>query len=208
MESRTSRRLERPDDGLRLPNDVGDSVDAAPDARGDAAWAVFARRVETPLGAMLALADDEGLRLLDFLDRPDLGARARALGEALGRAVINADHPHLDAVAGALDAYFAGRRSAFDVPVAPLGSAWQRSVWEALRAIPPGETRSYSRLAATLGSPRASRAVGLANGRNAIMIVVPCHRVIRADGSPCGYAGGPWRKRWLLDHERAGRGSP
>jgi AraC family transcriptional regulator of adaptative response/methylated-DNA-[protein]-cysteine methyltransferase len=164
---------------------------------------LFARRVETPLGAMLALADDSGLRLLEFLDRPDLEKKAQALGESLGRAVIHADHPHLDAVAEQLDAYFAGRRLTFDIPLAPFGSPWQLAVWEGLRAIPPGETRSYVQLAESLGRPTASRAVGLANSRNPIAIVVPCHRVIRADGSLSGYAGGPWRKQWLLDHELA-----
>lgn len=176
------------------------------DARG--ADGLFARRIETPLGAMLALADGEGLRLLDFLDRPDLARKATALGEALGRAVVHADHPTLDAVADGLDAYFSGRCLTFDVPLAPVGSAWQAAVWGGLLAIPPGETRSYAQLAAALGRPTAGRAVGHANGRNSIAIVVPCHRVIRADGALSGYAGGPWRKRWLLDHERAhlGRG--
>ncbi len=157
---------------------------------------------------MLALADDEGLRLLEFLDGPSLEGRVRALGESLGRAVIHADHPLLDAVAGQLGAYFAGECLTFDIPLAPLGSPWQLAVWEGLRAIPPGETRSYAQLAGSLGRPTASRAVGHANGRNPIAIVVPCHRVIRADGSLCGYAGGPWRKRWLLDHERAHLGGP
>jgi AraC family transcriptional regulator of adaptative response/methylated-DNA-[protein]-cysteine methyltransferase len=169
---------------------------------------LFARRIETPLGAMLALADDEGLRLLDFLDRPDLGAKARDLGESLDRAVIHADHPHLDAVAEGLDAYFAGRRLTIDVPLGAVGSPWQRAVWEGLRAIPPGETRSYGQLAEALGRSTASRAVGMANSKNPIAIVVPCHRVIRGDGSLSGYAGGPWRKQWLLDHERAHLGGP
>ena len=167
-----------------------------------------ARRVETPLGAMLALADDRGLRLLDFLDRPDIARKASALGETLGRAVVHADHPTLDAVAAQLDAYFAGERLTFDVPLASLGSEWQRAVWEGLRAIPPGETRSYVQLAETLGRTTASRAVGHANSRNPIAIVVPCHRVIRADGALSGYAGGPWRKQWLLDHERSHLGQP
>jgi O-6-methylguanine DNA methyltransferase len=117
--------------------------------------------------------------------------------------VIHADHPNLDRIAGQLEAYFAGERLTFDIPLAAVGSPWQLRVWEGLRAIPPGETRSYVGLANAVGHPTASRAVGLANGRNPIAIVVPCHRVIRADGSLCGYAGGPWRKRWLLDHERA-----
>ena len=164
---------------------------------------LFARRIETPLGALLALADDEGLRLLDFLDRPDITKKAAAFGQSLGLAVVHGDHPTLDAVAEGLDDYFAGRRLTFDVPLAPVGSAWQLRVWEGLRTIPPGETRSYAQLAESLGRPTASRALGHANGRNSLAIVIPCHRVIRADGSLSGYAGGPWRKQWLLDHERA-----
>jgi AraC family transcriptional regulator of adaptative response/methylated-DNA-[protein]-cysteine methyltransferase len=164
---------------------------------------LFARRIETPLGAMLALADDEGLRLLEFLDQATIERKVRTLGETLDRAVIHADHRHLDLVADQLEGYFAGKRLTFDIPLAAVGSPWQLRVWEGLRAIPPGETRSYAGLARAIGHPTASRAVGLANSRNPIAIVVPCHRVIRSDGALCGYAGGPWRKQWLLDHERA-----
>ncbi|MCW2744896.1 MAG: ogt [Mycobacterium sp.] len=107
-----------------------------------------------------------------------------------------------DAVAQ-LQAYFAGELRTFDLPLDMLGTPFQRRVWEALRTIPYGETWSYAELARAVGSPGASRAVGLANGRNPVGIIVPCHRVIGANGSLTGYGGGLPRKAWLLDHERA-----
>jgi methylated-DNA-[protein]-cysteine S-methyltransferase len=103
-----------------------------------------------------------------------------------------------------LEAYFAGTRHEFDVPLDLEGTAFQRRVWAGLCDIPYGETISYGELARRVGSPKASRAVGLANGRNPVAIIVPCHRVIGADGSLTGYGGGLDRKVWLLEHERAG----
>jgi methylated-DNA-[protein]-cysteine S-methyltransferase len=104
-----------------------------------------------------------------------------------------------------LDGYFAGSRSTFDVPLALEGTEFQRRVWSGLLEIPYGETMSYGELAARVGSPGASRAVGLANGRNPVAIIVPCHRVIGANGTLTGYGGGLDRKVWLLDHERSRR---
>jgi methylated-DNA-[protein]-cysteine S-methyltransferase len=101
-----------------------------------------------------------------------------------------------------LTAYFAGDRESFELELAPAGTAFQLAVWEALRTIPYGETRSYGELAAQIGRPGASRAVGAANGNNPLSIVVPCHRVIGADGSLTGYGGGLPRKQWLLSMER------
>jgi methylated-DNA-[protein]-cysteine S-methyltransferase len=113
--------------------------------------------------------------------------------------------------AAQLAEYFAGDRRAFDLPLAPRGTEFQAGVWRALRAIPHGETRSYGELARSLGRPSASRAVGAANGKNPISIIVPCHRVVGSTGHLTGYAGGVEAKRWLLDHEghagRAPRGS-
>jgi methylated-DNA-[protein]-cysteine S-methyltransferase len=106
------------------------------------------------------------------------------------------------AAAAQLGAYFAGKLTSFDLPLEPAGTPFQESVWMALRAIPYGPTVSYAQLAAGLGAPRASRAVGLANGRNPISIVVPCHRVVGTDGSLTGYGGGVDRKRFLLDLEQ------
>jgi methylated-DNA-[protein]-cysteine S-methyltransferase len=112
--------------------------------------------------------------------------------------------PELQAFAGPLTAYFAGELSALDaIPVDPAGEGFERRVWLALREIPAGETLSYGELARRLGEPDAARAVGTANGRNPIPIVLPCHRVIGADGSLVGYGGGLERKRWLLEHENA-----
>jgi methylated-DNA-[protein]-cysteine S-methyltransferase len=102
--------------------------------------------------------------------------------------------------------YFDGRRTSFALPLAPAGTAFQQRVWMALRAIPYGQTVSYGDIARTIGNPKAVRAVGLANGRNPISIIVPCHRVIGSDGALTGYGGGIERKQWLLTHEGAIRG--
>jgi methylated-DNA-[protein]-cysteine S-methyltransferase len=104
-----------------------------------------------------------------------------------------------------LDEYFAGERDEFDLPLQPEGTEFQRAVWSALEQIPFGETRSYGEIAAAVGRPKAARAVGMANNRNPIAVVVPCHRVIGAGGALVGYAGGLERKTWLLDHEREAR---
>jgi methylated-DNA-[protein]-cysteine S-methyltransferase len=106
-------------------------------------------------------------------------------------------------IIGQLDAYFAGALTQFDIPVKLDGTEFQRRVWSELQAIPYGETISYGELARRVGSPKASRAVGLANGRNPVTIIVPCHRVIGSNGKLTGYGGGLDRKTWLLDHEAA-----
>jgi methylated-DNA-[protein]-cysteine S-methyltransferase len=116
-------------------------------------------------------------------------------------AVERPEDPVLAAAARQLEDYFAGRRVTFELPLRPRGTAFQRAVWDALRAIPPGETRSYGEIARAVGKPAAVRAVGAANGRNPLAIVVPCHRVIGAGGTLTGYAGGLEAKRWLLEHE-------
>ena len=115
---------------------------------------------------------------------------------------IDDDAPFADVI-GELREYFAGERTAFDVPIRATGTAFQTSVWAALREIPYGETRNYGQLAEAIGKPTAVRAVGLANSRNPISIIVPCHRVIGSNGSLTGYSGGLERKRALLDLERA-----
>lgn len=163
---------------------------------------LLARRFETPLGPMLALANDQGLHLLDFVDRRGLERKRLTIRTRLHSAVVPGDHEYLDALAGQLRRYFAGESLTFDVPLVLTGSPWEQRVWRRLLTIPPGETLSYSDIARRLRRPTARRAVGRANGRNYLAIVVPCHRVIRADGSLCGYGGGLWRKQWLLEHER------
>ena len=118
------------------------------------------------------------------------------------------DDDGLAVVVEQLEAYFAGSRQSFDVPLALAGTDFQRRVWEGLLEIPYGETMSYGELARRVGRPGASRAVGLANGRNPVAIIVPCHRVIGANGTMTGYGGGLDRKVWLLDHERSRRPLP
>lgn len=177
---------------------------------------LISRWLETPLGPMLALADDQGLRLLDFVDRRGLERQIERIRSKSGCVIVPGEHRHLEAVARELELYFAGRSRlghavegggvtpAFPVPLAPaLGqSAFQRKVWEQLRTIPLGSTRSYAEQARAIGSPLAVRAVARANGENFLGLVIPCHRVIGADGSMTGYGGGIWRKQWLLEHER------
>ncbi|MDQ3622128.1 MAG: trifunctional transcriptional activator/DNA repair protein Ada/methylated-DNA--[protein]-cysteine S-methyltransferase [Verrucomicrobiota bacterium] len=164
--------------------------------------ALFAERIDTPLGTMLAVAGDEGLRLLEFTDRRALERELTLLRRRLRTNVVPGEHPHLQAVRAQLAAYFSGEELELNVPLAPIGSEFQIRAWDILRSIPIGETRSYSWMAERLGIPGARRAVGRANGSNMLCLIIPCHRVIRADGTLCGYGGGLWRKKWLLDHER------
>jgi AraC family transcriptional regulator of adaptative response/methylated-DNA-[protein]-cysteine methyltransferase len=158
--------------------------------------------IESPLGPLLAIAGDEGLELLEFVDRRALETELRELRRTLGAAIMPGDHPILRRTAQQLGEYFAGTRREFDLPLKQRGSAFQLAAWRALCEIPFAETRSYSEMARRIGSPGAVRAIGRVNGQNQIAIVVPCHRVIRADGSLCGYGGGRWRKQWLLDLEQ------
>lgn len=159
-------------------------------------------RIATPTGEVLLITDAEGsVRALDFAGYEDRMMRLlrRHWGEA---ALVEGRAPA--AVRTAVEAYFKGDAAALDgLKVRTNGTEFQRSVWTALRAIPHGETRTYGQLAAAIGKPKAVRAAGLANGQNPVAVIVPCHRVIGANGTLTGYAGGIERKRWLLAHEGA-----
>lgn len=158
--------------------------------------------LDTPLGGMIAVADDRALHLLEFVGRKALGAELRRLSSgARGRIALGQTAP-IDRTEAELGRYFAAEDARFTVPLAMHGTPFHREVWTALRAIPPGVTVSYGELAARLGRPTAARAVARANGMNQIAIVIPCHRVIGADGSLTGYAGGLWRKQALIEIER------
>jgi len=140
---------------------------------------------------------------------PDADLRARRIERQLGRLRSTLDavltpgaSPHLDALERELRGYFAGTLREFATPLDVRGTEFQRRVWAVLREVPYGQTRSYAEQARRFGDPQAIRAVAHANGDNPISIVIPCHRVVGADGSLTGYGGGLWRKRWLLDHER------
>ena len=163
---------------------------------------LFAERIDTALGAMIAVADDEGLRLLEFIDRRATERELLVLRKQSRTNIVPGEHRYLTAARLQLADYFSGKSLEFDIPLAPVGSPFQLRAWKILQSIPVGETRSYSWMAKRLGDENARRAVGRANGTNMISIVIPCHRVIRADGTLCGYGGGLWRKKWLLDHER------
>lgn len=155
--------------------------------------AVRERWTESPLGKLRLAAEDGAV----------VGLFMEEHGPAPGCATADGQgDPLLDEATRQLAAWFAGERTRFDLPLSPRGTPFQLAVWEALREIPFGETRSYGQIASGLGHPKAVRAVGAANGRNPIAIIVPCHRVIGADGSLVGYGGGMERKRWLLGHER------
>lgn len=159
--------------------------------------------IDTPLGGMIAIADDEALHLLEFIDRKALPEGLRKLsGLVGGRIGLGRSHV-TDRVEAELNAYFDGCSPRFSVPVHMHGTEFQRRVWKQLREIPAGETRSYAQLANEIGQPTATRAVARANATNRIALVVPCHRVIGADGSLTGYAGGLWRKEKLIETERA-----
>lgn len=159
-------------------------------------------KIDAPIGAFLIATDDEGnLRAVDFW--ADEAALRRLLRRQYGDIRVELGQSPAP-IRQAFADYFAGDIRALErIPVETVGTAFQRKVWAALRRIPAGETRSYGQLAAEIGEPKAMRAVGLANGQNPVAIVVPCHRVIGADGSLTGFGGGLPRKRWLLKHEGA-----
>lgn len=165
---------------------------------------MYARELDTPLGPMYAVADDEGLMLCEFSDRPMLPTQRQRIAELFPGELRAGTHPVLDQAERELAEYFAGEREMFEIPLRLHGTTVQREVWNALLEIPFGTTTSYGTIADRIARPGAARAVGRANGDNRIAIIVPCHRVINADGSLSGYGGGKHRKRWLLKHEQRG----
>ena len=162
---------------------------------------VTTTRLNTPLGPMVAGATDEGICLLEFADRPMLPTQLKRIEAGLGGTPTPGDHPHLATLEAQLAEYFGGSRRDFEIPLVLAGTAFQERIWRQLLAIPYGRTLSYDELARRAGSPGGSRAAGRANGDNRIAVVVPCHRVIRANGDLGGYGGGLPRKRRLLDLE-------
>ncbi|MEM9037765.1 MAG: methylated-DNA--[protein]-cysteine S-methyltransferase [Actinomycetota bacterium] len=152
------------------------------------------RAIPSPIGELTAVASDVGLRAVLW---PEDEERIRFDDE-----LVEEEHPVLDATAAQLDEYFAGERTSFDLPLDLRGTEFQVAAWEALAEIPYGETVSYSEQAERIGRPTAVRAIGAANGKNPVSIVLPCHRVVGADGSLTGFAGGVDAKRALLDHEQ------
>jgi AraC family transcriptional regulator, regulatory protein of adaptative response / methylated-DNA-[protein]-cysteine methyltransferase len=177
-------------------------VFGTPPSQANAIHCLQARWIDTPLGAMVALADQDGLHMLEFVDRRGLENEIAKLRRQTESVIVPGNNLILEKINEEMKNYFEGSSVNFTVPLVVKGSEFEHAVWKLLQQIPPGETWSYRQLAEKLGKPTATRAVGNANGRNILAIVIPCHRVIRSDGSLCGYGGGVWRKKWLLDHER------
>ena len=155
----------------------------------------------SPIGLLFLARTPKGLRYLEFMDRKSLKRMIASHAEACPDATWEPSLLELKSMTEQLQSYFLGTLREFEFPLDPVGSDFQLRAWEALRRIPYGETRTYGDIARDLGQPKASRAVGLANHDNPLAIVIPCHRVIGADGSLTGYGGGLNRKRWLLEHE-------
>ncbi len=160
------------------------------------------KQVDSPLGVLIACAGDDGIYLVEFDEGRALEPELEKLERELNARIQPGDNEHLAKLAEELKGYFAGSLKEFSVPLVLTGTSFQQSVWAKLQEIPYGKTRTYLQQANALGNPAAIRAVAHANGQNKIAILVPCHRVIGSDGQLTGYAGGLWRKRFLLDLEK------
>lgn len=193
-------------------NAVLESLVAKTPARAEHADPIVAQVYETPVGPMLGAAVDEGLCLLEFVDRRALRTELAELVELLDRPALSAGgHApgvrFLAQMEAELRAYFAGSLREFGTRLFTPGTPFEQAVWQELLRIPYGKTCSYGDMAIKLGKPGAARAVGRANGRNRIAIAIPCHRVIESNGKLRGYGGGLERKRFLLDHEQRSAGN-
>ncbi len=161
------------------------------------------KRIETPLGTMIACADENGICMLEFSDRKALPTELKEISKYFDANIIQGENPHFETLEKELSEYFDGNLKDFKVLLSLVGTEFQKNVWEVLRKIPYGTTRSYAQQAEILGTPKAVRAVANANGMNKISILIPCHRVIGSDGTLTGYGGGIWRKQKLLELEKA-----
>jgi AraC family transcriptional regulator of adaptative response/methylated-DNA-[protein]-cysteine methyltransferase len=163
---------------------------------------IHLKRFSTVLGPMYGAATEQGICLTEFTDRRMLETEFKDLSKRLNAVFLPGESPFLTQLETELTEYYAGERTHFEVPLHTPGTEFQQAVWQKLQEIPYGETRSYSEQAQLLGKPKAVRAVASANGMNRVAIVIPCHRVIGANGHLTGYAGGLARKQWLLDLEK------
>jgi AraC family transcriptional regulator of adaptative response/methylated-DNA-[protein]-cysteine methyltransferase len=165
---------------------------------------VVVAMIESPLGPLIAGANEKGIVLLEYTDRRMLENNLKRLRRRFNCGVVPGRHSLLDQLEQELKAYFEGSRRQFTLPLAARGTPFQEKVWAELRRIPYGETISYDELARRINHPTAQRAVARANGMNCVAILIPCHRVIGKDGTLTGYGGGLWRKRLLLELEKTG----
>jgi AraC family transcriptional regulator of adaptative response/methylated-DNA-[protein]-cysteine methyltransferase len=163
---------------------------------------MYVNRILTELGPMVCAANDEGLHMIEFADRRMLETQINRVKKLTNCDYVVGETDFHLSIQNELKLWFAGELKQFETPIVLKGTPFQESVWRQLLKIPYAKTNSYEQIAARLRKSKAMRAVGKANGDNRFAIVIPCHRVIRADGSLSGYGGGVWRKQWLLDHER------
>lgn len=162
---------------------------------------IITTTIDTPLGIMNAGAIDRGICFLDFADREVLAIQVARLQKSFKAELQHGENNHLVALKKQLQEYFLRQRELFDVPLVLSGTEFQNKVWKELQSIPYGTTRTYKQQAEKIGNPNAIRAVATANGNNRMAIIVPCHRVIASNGELAGYAGGLWRKEYLLELE-------
>ncbi len=163
---------------------------------------MFVSTLSTPIGEMLVMETQQGICLLEFQDRKELEQEIQSILQKTKGKLIGGGSNFFALLSEEMGAYFQDCNSPFSVPLDILGTEFQSKVWNTLIEIPVGQTRTYSEVAETIGKSKAVRAVGNANAKNPIAIVIPCHRLIGANGSLTGYGGGIWRKEWLLLHER------
>lgn len=163
---------------------------------------IYLHRINTPIGEMFVGATENGLCLLAFSDQKTLENMLKNIETRYSATLIREENQHIKQTQQELAEYFAGKRKNFTVTLDIKGTDFQKQVWQALIEIPYGVTHSYQDQAHSIGKPKAVRAVANANGMNLISIIIPCHRIIGANGSLTGYSGGIWRKSWLLNFEK------
>lgn len=162
---------------------------------------IYATTFDSPLGEILMATTEDGICLIEFIDAASLDKTLQQLAKKSQLALTYAAHPLLHTLQKQLTDYFAGTLIDFALPLKPFGTPFQQQVWQTLQTIPYGQTISYAEQAQRMNNPSAIRAVASSNGKNPISIIIPCHRVIGSNGKLTGYAGGLWRKEWLLSHE-------
>lgn len=162
---------------------------------------IFTTEIYTPIGEMTGCATDKGICLLEFKERKNIAHQLNSISQFFNKEIIPGNNLHLLSLQEQVDQYFIKKLQIFDLQLDMAGTEFQKSVWNALLEIPYGSTQSYLKLSENIGDSKAIRAVANANAANKIAIIIPCHRVIGSDGSLTGYAGGLWRKNYLLNLE-------
>jgi AraC family transcriptional regulator of adaptative response/methylated-DNA-[protein]-cysteine methyltransferase len=163
---------------------------------------LISSHITTPLGTMIAVADENALYLLEFIDRKHFDRKMKQFITKINAHIVPGTNAVLKLITEELAAYFAGNLKSFTTPLCALGSPFQQTAWNFLQTVPYGQTRTYAQEAIMIGNKKASRAVAHANSNNTLAIIIPCHRIIASSGKLCGYAGGLDRKQWLINHEQ------